>query len=211
MIVTPFPLPIKELFLTLLPKLELHGRIFFGHVKCTHKRQDAIAEMVALAWKYFVRLMERGKDPSNFPTTFVTFAARAVYTGRRLCGQEKTKDVLSSLGQQRHGFAVQPLPAFSSLNGNMLEEALHDNTQTPVADQVAFRFDFPAWLEMLMDRNRKLAIELMMGHSTKAMARRFGLTPARVSQLRRQFHQEWQAFIGEAEVGNPSTIVPCRP
>src|SRR5205814_1004252 len=150
----------------------------------------------------FIRLVERGKDPSTFPTTFVTFAARAVYSGRRLCGQEKTKDVLSSLGQQRHGFAVQPLPEFSSLNGNMLEEALHDNTQTPVPDQVAFRFDFPAWLEMLTDRNRKLAVQLMLGHSTKAMARRFGLTPARVSQLRRQFHQEWQAFVGESEGGN---------
>src|SRR3954452_23687372 len=112
----PFTSFANDLFLSLLPKLELHGSIFFGHVKCTHKRQDAIAEMIAVAWKWFIRLVERGKDPSNFPTTFVTFAARAVYSGRRLCGQEKTKDVLSSLGQQRHGFAVQPLPAFSSLN-----------------------------------------------------------------------------------------------
>src|ERR1700719_914694 len=125
----PFPLSLNDLFIALLPKLEIHGRIFFGHLKCAHKRQDAIAEMIAVAWKWFIRLVERGKDPSNFPTTFVTFAARAVNSGRRLCGQEKTKDVLSPLGQQRHRFAVQPLPLCSSLNGNVLEEALHDNIQ----------------------------------------------------------------------------------
>jgi hypothetical protein len=75
---------LPDLFLTLLPKIELHGRIVFRHLKCCHKRQDAIAEMVALIWKWCVRPVERGKGPSQFPTTLATFATRAVIGGRRV-------------------------------------------------------------------------------------------------------------------------------
>src|SRR5690349_3985594 len=90
-------------FQLILPRLELHGRIFFRHVKCPHRRADAVQEMVALAWKWYLRLAERGKDVSDFVAAFITFAARAVKSGRRLCGQEKAKDVLSPVAQRRHG------------------------------------------------------------------------------------------------------------
>src|SRR4051812_10304292 len=91
-------------FLTILPRIELHGSISFRYVRCQDRRQNLIAEMVALAWAWFVRLAEKGKDGTQFPTALATFAARAVRSGRRLCGQERAKDVLSPFAQQRHGF-----------------------------------------------------------------------------------------------------------
>ena len=57
---------------------------------------------------------------------------------------ERTKDVLSPLAQQRKGFAVCKLPDCSTLDGNPLDEALHDNTKSPPDEQCAFRIDFPA-------------------------------------------------------------------
>src|SRR4051812_40873880 len=86
-------------FLALVPRIELHGRVYFRHVKCPQKRADAIAEMVALCWKWFVRLALQGKDASQFPSALARFAACAVHSGRRLCGQEKSKDVLSPVAQ----------------------------------------------------------------------------------------------------------------
>ena len=128
---------LQAAFLSIVPRIELHGRVCF-RTKNYQDRQEAVAEMVALCWKWFLRLAEQGKDATRFPSVLATFAARAVYNGRRLAGMCKTKDALSPVAQRRHGFAVGRLPDFSTLNGNPLEEALIDNTVSPVPDQAAF-------------------------------------------------------------------------
>jgi hypothetical protein len=184
-------------FLAILPRIERHGRVYFRHVRCPDRKADAIAEMVALSWRWFVRLAEQGKDATRFPSVLATFAARAVYSGRRLAGTCRAKDVLSPVAQRRHGFAVGRLPDFSTLNGNPLFDALHDNTRSPVPDQVSFRLDFPAWLASLGPRNRGIAQDMAQGHRTGELADAYGLSPARVSQLRREFHRDWQTFCGE--------------
>jgi hypothetical protein len=58
--------------------------------------------MVALLWHWHLRLAQRGKDVTRFPSALASFAARAVRSGRRVYGQEKDKDVLSPLAQTRH-------------------------------------------------------------------------------------------------------------
>jgi hypothetical protein len=141
-------------FLTIWPRIERHGHIYFRHLRCPHQKADAIAEMVALSWSWYVRLAQRGKDATRFPSTLATFAARAVRAGRRVCGQEPAKDVLSPTGQRRHHFAVERLPDISPLSSNSLTEALCDNTQTPPPEQAAFRLDFPAWLRTRSERGR---------------------------------------------------------
>jgi hypothetical protein len=188
---------LQSQFLALLPRLERHGRVCFRSLKCPDRKAEALAEVVALAWRWFVRLAQRGKDASAFGSALATYAARAVQSGRRLCGQQKSKDVLSPLAQQRRGFTVGPLPATSSLEGNVFDEALHDNAQTPVPEQAAFRCDFPAWLQTRAERDRRLALDLMAGERTADVSDRYGLSPARVSQLRRDFHRDWQRFHGE--------------
>src|SRR5262249_1869102 len=102
---------LRQRFLSLLPVIERHGQVYFRQLKCRHRLQEVLAEMTALCWKWFLRLVEQGKDAADFPTTLAAFAARAVRGGRRLCGQEKSKDALSPLAQQRRNFTVQSLPA----------------------------------------------------------------------------------------------------
>ena len=43
----------------------------------------------------------------------------------------------------------------------------------------------------------------MLGERTLDVARRHGLSPGRVSQLRREFLEGWRAFCGEAEEATP--------
>jgi hypothetical protein len=69
-----------------------------------------MAEMIALAWKWCVRLHERGKDSNEFLMKFVSFLARGVNNGRRLLGMSGPKDVVNAATQRRHGFTVEPLP-----------------------------------------------------------------------------------------------------
>src|SRR5262249_7610350 len=197
-------------FLRLLPKIETHARIAFRGVRCPVKQEDRVQECVAIGWKWFLRLSEQGKDVFDFPMAFAALLARAVRCGRKLCGQERSGDVLSFVAQQRHAFRVERLPASTCTNHEQLyadphgqallhesEDRLRDNTQAPVADQAAFRIDFPLWRYTRTERDRRVIDELMAGERTKDVSRKFGLSPGRVSQLQRDFMEDWRRFIDE--------------
>ncbi len=197
-------------FLTILPRIELHARISFRGPRCPDHRAEAVAETLALCWRHFVRLVERGKDPLAIPTVLAAYAARHVRCGRRLCGREKGKDVLSPLAQQRHGFSVEQLPTSMATSHeerypvgagqrrqDAWEERLRDNTVTPVVEQVCFRPDFPAWLATLSARERRLVRAMATNERTLDLGQRFGLSPARVSQLRRELLNDWRRFCGD--------------
>ena len=96
-------------FLVILPRVELHGRIYF---RCLSQQQkdELIQEMRALAWKWYLQLNDRGKNPGDFMKTFNYLFARAVFSGRRLVGSLKPKDVMNPFTQRRFGFRVEPLP-----------------------------------------------------------------------------------------------------
>ena len=180
-----------------LPRIQAHAEVVFRFVRCVHRRAENIAETIALAWKWWLRLRARGKNPTEFVSAIAGYATRAAKSGRRLCGHEKAKDVLSPVAQRKQGFAVSSLPCYSTLSVNPFAEALQDNMQTPVDEQVAFRCDFPAWLITHCDRNRRIIVDLMSGDRTLDISRKHGTTAGRVSQLRREFHHDWHAFLGD--------------
>jgi hypothetical protein len=186
-------------FLAVLSRIELHAQVYFRHLRCPGKKEDAVAEVVAVAWKWFLRATKKGKDVAEFVSAVATYAARHVRSGRKVWGQERRNDVLSTVCQQRNGFAVGRLADLGAEAGNPLDEALADNTRSPVPEQVAFRVDFPAWLNSRSDRDRRLALDLMAGERTLDVADRHGLTPGRVSQLRRDFYDDWQRFCRSAD------------
>jgi hypothetical protein len=157
-----------------LPRVLTHGRVYFRHLRSPELKEEYIAEMIALTWKWHLRLAERGKDAAQFPTAIATFAARAVRSGRRLAGMDRAKDVLSPLAQQRTGFAVGKLPDCSAL-----------------------RLDLPRWLATLGTRDRRIALDLALGFRTRELAATYRLSAARISQLRRRFHRSWRQFQGE--------------
>jgi hypothetical protein len=203
---------LQAAFLSILPRIEGHGQIYFRHLR-PHKKADAIQEMRALAWKWFLRLHQLGKDPTEFVTTFCTLLARAVNSGRRLAGMAKAKDAMNPATQRRHGFRVEPLPnstrtsherLYASPVGQALldafEERLRDNTVTPVPEQVQFRLDFPAWLRTLTARERRLIRAMSRNERTLDLSKEFELSPARISQLRREFWLDWHRFLGDLDL-----------
>jgi hypothetical protein len=195
----------EDIFLALLPKLQKHAQIQFRSTACADRRADKIAEVIALAWQWHVRLLERGKDVRQFTMVFIYLVVTAVKSGRRVTGMEKLKDVLSPRAQRRHGFVVDSLSArpMPCQGGSLqreqkatssYEERLHDNTVTPPADAAAFRIDFPQFLMTHSCRDRAVAMFLAQDHSAKEAAEEFKISPGRVTQLRKRWHKEWQAF-----------------
>ena len=212
---TPASPHLHAAFLSILPRIETHARVSCRGLRCPHAREEFRAEVVALAWKWFLRLVEKGKDPLTFPTTLATYAARAVRSGRRLTGQERSKDALSPLAQRRHGFRVGPLPTSTrrphdGFHGRQapdaFEERLRDNAVTPPPDAAAFRIDFPDWLRTRTERDRRLIEGLMRDERTLELAGKHGLSPSRVSQLRREFLEDWRHFCGEEPLSGESRV-----
>jgi hypothetical protein len=208
--VLPTPDAVHAAFLSFLPRIERHARICFRHITCPDTKADKVAEAVALAYQWFLRLYERGRDASEFPSALARYAATAVQHGRRVCGMDKAGDVLSPRAQQRHGFRLERLPAATAVSletpyasplgqrrWDEFEERLTDNTITPPPDQAQFRIDFPAWLQTLTARERRLIKAMARNERTKDLSRQFELSPGRISQLRREFAQGWKRFIGD--------------
>lgn len=167
-------------------------------------------EMRVLAWLWFLRLARLGKNVAEFLTVFTTFLARAVNSGRRLVGTNKTNDVMCPKTQKRQGFRVESLSGSAQVSHDRLcgdphgqeaqdawEERLKDNTLSPVPDQAAFRIDFPNWHRTRCYRDRQIIDCMLLDHRTQELSRIFGISPGRISQLRREYHDDWQWFQGE--------------
>jgi hypothetical protein len=191
-----------------LPRVLSHGCVCFRGIKCPNRREDAIQDMIALAWRWHLRLAEKGKDATAFPTALASYAARAVRSGSRIAGQERANDVLSPIAQHRHHFYVGRLPDFETLTEHPLCEALLDNTKSPPDETVCFRLDFLAWLASLTERNRGIVEDLMIGERTRDVANKYKISPARISQKRREFCQDWQIFRGDVAPRSSESMPP---
>ncbi|MBL8798672.1 MAG: hypothetical protein JNM56_32560 [Planctomycetia bacterium] len=192
---------LQNKFLSILPRLKQHFRVYFRHVACQEKRSDLVSEAIALSWRWFLRIAEQGKDATHWPTALASFAAKAVRSGRRVCGQLPAKDAMSERAQQRHGFCVGKLPDYETLTTNPLAEALAETPDRDPSEMAAFRVDFPSWVKTYSRRDRKLIGDMMIGHRTLDLARKYKLSSSRISQRRFELKTDWETYTADpAEV-----------
>ena len=74
------------------------------------------------------------------------------------------------------------------------------------ADLAAFRIDFPDWLGTLSGRDRRIVEDLAFGERTGDVAVKYGVSPSRISQMRRQLQEGWEAFIGDEEESDVDAV-----
>ena len=113
--------------------------------------------------------------------------------GRNLAGRASRSDVLSPQAQRRYGIQVQRLVHPDRHREPCHELLLEDRTAGP-AETAAARIDLQAWLSQLSRRNRRIALALARGESTGEAARKFQLSPGRISQLREVLRTHWERF-----------------
>ena len=161
-----------------------------------HDRDEKVQSATCLAWKAYRELRIQNKQDRIFPSIIADFACRHARDGREVGGNLNCRDVLSPRCQRRNGFSVTGFGNVHELPPE-LHEALGQHDRSPVPDQVAFRVDFPRWLRTIPSKARKTARMLMMGHGTGKVSRMVGISPGRVSQLRRELLESWCQFLGE--------------
>jgi len=159
-------------------------------------REDLIEEAIANCLVAYVRLVERGKEDLAYPTVLAMFAIKQIKDGRRVGKRINSRDLYDQHAQIKGAYQLRHLGSPGDFRGGW-KEHLIDNRRTPVPDQVAFRIDFPAWLNTLSARDRRITNELATGERPGDVAREFGVSPGRVSQLRRELQRSWEEFIGD--------------
>ena len=198
MIAVPRPAPQPaspewhERFVAMLPVIVAFARRSFRGLP-PEAMEDAMAEVLASTAIAYARLVEQGKESLAYPTVLAGFAVRRYRDGRGVAKSRSPKDIFSRHAQPEGKFSLQQM-------GNAQEqrywlEHVACDTRTPVPDQVAFRIDFQDWLQTLSARDRRIVEELGTGETTGDVAKKHRVSSARISQLRRELKQAWEAFV----------------
>jgi hypothetical protein len=185
-------------FMALLPDIRRQVRFAFRRL-VGERRDDAVQEAIANALVAYVRLYELGKTDVAYATPLATYAVKQVCDGRQVGCPLNSHDVLSLYAQRRQGFTVSRLDRPSEANDSWKEILVEDPNCTP-AELAASRIDFDSWIRRLPRHKRRIASTLAKGETISEAARKFKVTPGRVSQVRRELAESWNEFQGEAAI-----------
>jgi hypothetical protein len=185
-------------FEELLPRIKDQASYAFRD-QHAGEREELVAECIANAYVAFDRLEERGKGDLAYAVPLAQYAIKQVRVGRRVGAKLNIRDISSDYCQLANRLTVDRLDEYDPLSGAWKEVVVEDRSAGP-ADIATMRVDFAAWLRKLPRQIRSIAKVLATGETTGATARRFNLSAARISQLRRELQDAWQTFQGDLVV-----------
>jgi hypothetical protein len=172
-------------FLALLPAIERQAQRSLVRLP-RRDREEARQAIVAYAAVAYARLAELDKAGLGYPGPLAHYGFKQYCAGRLVGGRTNSRDLCSPARRRSvvERFDDQP-------------EVLPAARQATPAERAALRVDLGDWLNTLSPRRRLLAQVLAQGEETGEAARTFGVTPGRVSQLRRELYENWRRFLGE--------------
>ena len=189
-------------FEELLPAIEQQAVVAFRSLP-PDEREDLIAEVVANAFCAYKRLVDRGMADVAYATPLACYAIKQIRSGRRVGSKLNVRDATSEYCQLAKGIRIERLDRFDPEEQGWQEIVVEDRHAGP-ADIAATRIDFTAWLKTLAPRLRRIAKTLAAGETTSGVARRFGVTHGRVSQIRRELMGRWDIFTADRPVTAPA-------
>jgi hypothetical protein len=175
---------LQEMFVRRMPSLRKMARISFRYLP-PEAKEESVTNAIALTWKSIYSLFRKGRaEEPGMVTSSMRFAIRQTRAGRTPQGCPRAKDVLS-----RRLVGPTRLPDF--------EPEQFVGRSTPVPDAVSFRVDVPAFLASLSERQRSMALDLAQNMTTTEAAAKYGLSPGRISQFRREFKDKFDVFFAD--------------
>jgi DNA-binding CsgD family transcriptional regulator len=186
----------QESFVAMLPEIQQRLRRAFRNLDAA-SRDEAVAEAVVHCLLAYARLHERGRAEVATASTLAFYAARQVRRGRPAAGRMNGKEPLSRYARVKKGFQIERLHNYNARQDRWIDMLVEDK-RASVADQVAAKLDVGAWFGTLTQRMKQIARDLAYGFSTSEVAKKHGVTPGRISQLRRALEESWATFQQEA-------------
>ena len=195
--VTRLPNKWSARFVVMLPQFRRTVRYALRNAP-RYAHQEDMAECIANAFCAFAGLVRRGKGHLAFPSVLARFAVMQLRDGRTVGSRLNSQDLMSRYAKRRHGIEV--LPLVQQTPSGTWEEIVVEDRHAGPAEVAACRLDFKAWLRKLDRKRRAVVACLAAGEGTNETARRFQLTPARISQLRGELKRSWEEFQGDQPV-----------
>jgi hypothetical protein len=193
-----------EVFLKMAPAIVTHAKIAFGNLRA-EARAEAVQNVLCSACAAVARLAELNKLDLCYPTVLAKFAVSQTRDGRMLGRPLNCKDISSSYCRRLKGLALERLDHFDREENAWAEVLVEDRHCGPF-DIVRTKLDFAAWLRSLPIKLRRIAKTLASGQRTGDVARKFGLSDGRISQIRSELLASWRCFVGEAEPPEGATV-----
>jgi hypothetical protein len=137
-------------------------------------REELIEDAVSTAWELL-----RTAPAAATPASIACYATRRVKIGRQFTES------------QRSITGPNPL-RLDKATRNELADVLTTSNDPALIVQV--RLDFADWYQQLSGREQEMLIAFLNGERTKDLAVRYGITKARVSQIRGELIDHWRAF-----------------
>jgi len=184
-------------FVALLPEIQQRLDYAFRH-RNTEARDDATTDGIAHALLAYRRLYQRHRVEVATATNLAWCAIRQVEAGRVAGNPLNSREPLSLYAQRRRAMSVVSLQTCTARERAWIDRLANDH-RVSVIDQVAARLDVAAWLATFCRRTRQIASDLAHGCTTSEVARKYGVTASRISQLRRELARSWQEFQHEPE------------
>jgi hypothetical protein len=185
---------LQHRFMDMLPTIYDQVRFAFRH-ELPERRNELIAEAIANCWVAFVKLVERDLQDVIYATPLAQFAIRQVVSGRKVGGKLNKNDITSEYAQRMKQITVERLTRYNKRKSMWLEMLVEDRKAGP-AETAAARIDFADWLRTLGGRRQRIAETLAKGETTSVAAAKFKVSQGRISQLRRELHDDWERFHG---------------
>ena len=180
----------QSCFVAMLPEIQQRLRQAFRQLDA-EAREDAIEEGVVHSLLSYARLHDQGRAGVASPSSLAWYSSQQVKRGRPAVGRMNGKEPLSRYAQVGNGIQIE------QRNSNWIDMLVEDK-RASIPDQVAARMDVRAWFATLSRPMKQIAQDLAYGFSTSEVAEKHGVTPGRISQLRRTLEESWAAFQQEA-------------
>jgi hypothetical protein len=174
----------REIFTRLLPELD---RMALAHFRGLdpEAKEEAVQNTRALAWKYWLRLIQQGRaEGEGLLRNVWWYCVKQTRVGRTITRGDGHR------GKGRQDVYDQP----DAVVLDRLDMNFYISDTNPIPDIVAFRMDLPRFLGTLTGRQREMAMDLASGERTAEVARKYGVTPGAVSQFRTRFKTLLERF-----------------
>ena len=185
----------QQQFVEMLPEIERQLRVAFRDLT-PEARVDACEDGVVHCLLNYVRLFEQGRGETVTPSNLAWYAQLQVRRGRMAGCPLNCREPLSRYAQLGKGIKVERLHHRDSSDETWINDVI-DSGRTSIADLVAIKLDFVAWLNSLCSRTRRIAMDLAQGFSTSEVASKYRVSAGRISQIRRELEDAWRQFQSE--------------
>ena len=184
----------QQRYLIMLPKIERLAHRAFR--RCSvDLREELVSEVIADTYRWYRRLVERGRECDAHASVLAAYAVKRVGSGVRVGSSQNRYDVMSRSCEVRFGVRCQSLQTADGCSVDWREMLLECRRASPF-ELAASRIDLDHWLSTLSLRDRAIALALAAGEETFRVAQQFGLSRGRISQKRRELAESWSMLHG---------------